>query len=1017
LNITRLAIENNRFTFVVLFVVIAAGIQTFFKMPRAYDPGFVVRAAQVLTYFPGASPQRVEQLVSSKIEDVIKEIPELDFVKSESRTGTSIVTVNIKESYRQMRPIWDNLRRKIDDIIPDLPEGVVGPFVNDEFGDVYGIVLTISGEGFNFSELNDIAEDVRDDFQRLPDAAKVEIYGAQEERIFVEYDNARLSELGISPYQLSQALEARNIVISGGSINLGDERISLEPSGNFESLAEIEQTILQIPGSDRLLYLRDIATVKRDYIDPPSSVVHSSGQRALGIGIAMREGGNNIRLGEQVSEELERLNQVYPYGVEFDMVTFAPAEVDQKVSNFVNSLLQAILVVTLVMLLSLGLRTGLVVSTLIPISMLMALIVMSFFDIGLDQISLAALIIALGMLVDNGIVMSENILVQMEQGKKGLDAAIDSAMELKVPLLTASLTTAAAFLPIYLAESDVGEFTASLFKVVTITLLCSWIISLTIIPMLCVSFIKAAPKKEAFGSPFQKYYKNTLFFMLKHKVSSLGVVALVFFLVMAGFNYLPKIFFPPSDRTYFKAEIELPVGTAIEKTERVVSGLEQFIEDELVANDKRQTGITNWISYVGNAGPKFILSHNPKPSNPGYALMVLNVNDIAVIEQCMQKLTSYALNHYPDLELKLRRIETGPSIENPVEVRLMGKNIDDLFSKVNALKQEMSRIGGLVNISDDWGQRIKKLEIRINQARALRAGVTSQDIAISLQTGLTGLELTEYREGEDVIPVVLRSKISNQNDIGKMESLSVYAQSTGQAVPLKQVADIAVVWESAKIFRRNGLRTITVGAQTLPNITAAEKFSQLTPWLLEKQKEWGVDNRYEFGGEKETSEKANQSIADKLMIAAFIILILLVGQFNSIRKAFIILMTIPLGLIGVVIGLLTLKSYFGFMTLLGIISLAGIVINNAIVLLERIKIELDNGVNHQDAIISAAQQRARPIILTTATTVLGLIPLYVSGGEMWEPMAIAIMAGLLFSTVLTLCVVPVLYALLYKVKY
>lgn len=1017
MNITRLAIENNRFTFIVLIVVIAAGIQTFFKMPRAYDPGFVVRTAQVLTYFPGASPQRVEQLVSSKLEDVIKEIPELDFVTSESRTGTSIVTVNIKESYKEMRPIWDSLRRKVEDVAPDLPDGIVGPYVNDEFGDVYGIVITIVGEGFNFAELNNIAEDIRDDLQRLPDAAKVEIYGAQEERIFVEYDNARLTELGISPYQLSQSLETRNIVISGGSFNLGDERIALEPSGNFESIEDIEQTILQIPGSDRLLYLKDIADVKRGYIDPPASMVRSSGQQALGIGISMRDGGNNISLGEQVTAELKRLNLVYPYGIEFDFVTFAPAEVDQKVSNFVSSLLQAVLVVTLVMLVSLGLRTGLVVSTLIPVSMLMALIVMSFFEIGLDQISLAALIIALGMLVDNGIVMSENIMVQMEQGKKAIDAAIDSAMELKVPLLTASLTTAAAFLPIYLAESNVGEFTASLFKVVTITLLCSWVISLTVIPMLCVYFIKVNPRTESFSNGFYSSYKNALIFMLKHKATSLVATVVVFFIAMAGFSHLPKIFFPPSDRTYFKAEIELPVGTAIEKTQKVVAGLENFIENELTVSEQRQSGITNWISYIGNAGPKFILSHNPKPSNPGYALMVLNVNDIELMDQYMQKINRYALDHFPDLELRLRRIETGPAIQNPVEVRLSGKNIDDLFEKVNALKQEMSRVGGLNNISDDWGQRIKKLAIRINQPRALRAGVTSQDIAISLQSGLSGLELTEFREGEDVIPVLLRSRNSNQNDISKVESLSVYVQSSGQSVPLQQVADIEVVWESAKIFRRDGLRTVTIGAQTLEGVTAAEKFSQLIPWLQEKQNEWGIDARYELGGEKETSQKANKSIADKLLIAAFIILILLVGQFNSIRKAFIILMTIPLGLIGVVVGLLSAKSYFGFMTLLGIISLAGIVINNAIVLLERIKIELDNGVKHQDAIISAAQQRARPILLTTATTVLGLIPLYVSGGEMWEPMAVAIMAGLLFSTLLTLGVVPVLYALLYKVKY
>lgn len=1017
MNITRLAITNNRFTLILLLVVVAAGLQTFMEMPRAYDPGFIIRAAQVVTHFPGASPERVEQLISSQLEDVIKEIPELDFVNSESRTGVSIVTVNIKESYRQMRPIWDNLRRKMEDIATDLPEGTLGPYVNDEFGDVYGIVLTITGEGFSYAELNDVAEEVRDELQRLPEAAKVEIYGAQEERVFVEYDNARLAELGVSPNQLAQSLQTRNIVIPGGSFSLGDERIALEPSGNFESIDDIEKTILQLPNTDNILYLKDIAKIYRGYVDPPDALLHSSGTPALGIAIAMREGGNNILLGEQVNSALARFISIYPHGIEFDVINFSPAEVDKKVKDFVSSLLQAILVVSLVMLITLGLRTGLIVSTLIPISMLLAIIVMSVFEIGLDQISLAALIIALGMLVDNGIVMSENIMVQMEKGKKALDAAIDSAAELRIPLLTASLTTAAAFLPIYLAESNVGEFTASLFKVVTITLLCSWLISLTVIPMLCVYFLRVKPKEGGFNNTFYTGYRNTLSAMLRHKTITLAVTAIIFAVAMTGFGYLPKLFFPPSDRAYFKVELELPTGTSIITTKDVVSDIENHIQKELAVNNERQEGITNWVSYVGNAGPRFILSHNPKPSNSGYALMIVNVTGVEQIAGAMQSINRHALDNHPDLDLKLRLIENGPAVENPVEVRLSGSDTERLFEEVNALKQEMNRIGGLKNINDNWGQRIKKLDIRIDQPRALRSSVTSQDIAISLQAGLSGMELTEYREGEDVIPILLRSQGSNQKDINKVESLSVYVQSSGKSVPLRQVADIDLVWDAARIYRRNGLKTVVIGAQLQPGVTAAEKFAELAPWLEQKQSEWGFAVRYELGGESESSAKANQSIIDKLSLAGFIIMILLVGQFNSVRKAVIILTTIPLGLIGVVIGLLAANSYVGFMTFLGIISLAGIVINNAIVLLERIKLELDGGVQHGQAILEAAQQRARPILLTTATTVLGLLPLYLGGGEMWESMAIVIMAGLIFATVLTLCVVPVLYATLFRVKY
>ncbi len=1016
MNITRLALDNDRLTLVIVLTIVATGIVTFLKMPRAYDPGYIVRAAQVITYFPGASPERVEQLVSSKLEESIKQIPEVDFINSESRTGVSIVTVNVKDSFDKMRPIWDNLRRKMESVTGDLPQGVNGPYVNDEFGDVFGIVLTITGEGYSDAELNDIAETVRDDLQRLPDAAKVEIHGEQEQRVFVEYDDAVLAELDYSPNQLSQALATRNIVLSGGSVTLGTETITLEPSGNFESIDDIRKTILRIPGSDRLVYLKDIANVYRGYVDPPSTLLRSTGQRALGIAISMREGGNNIALGEQVSRQIEVFEQRYPYGIEFELVSFSPQEVAQKVSDFVSSLLQAIAVVTAVMLITLGLRTGLVVALLIPLAMLLAVLVMSVFSIGLDQISLAALIIALGMLVDNGIVMSENIMVQMEGGKDASAAAIDAAAELRTPLLTASLTTAAAFLPIYLAESDVGEFTASLFKVVTITLLSSWLISLTVIPMLCVAFLKVKQKAESYDGQLYSAYRRILGVMLRQRVLTLLLTAVIFAVSMGGFGLLPKVFFPPSDRTYFKIELEMPTGTSIETTTQVVTDIERFLLEQQSADTDPATKTGNWVSYIGYAGPRFILSHNPKPARPGYALLVVNMPSVSAIEDLMPQIRRYALDRHPDLDIKLRKMEIGPAIENPVEVRLSSKNSAALFNAVDSLKDEMEQIGGLRNIGDDWGQRIKQLDIRIDQARALRADISSQDIAISLQAGLSGLQLTEYREGEDVIPVLLRSNTSKQEDISRLEALSVFAQATGKSVSLRQVADIEVAWDASRIYRRDGLRTVTVGAQLEEGITASEKFRQLQPWLASVETKWGGAVRYELGGEIETSSKSSDSISEQLPVAGFLILILLVAQFNSLRKSFIVLMTIPLGLIGVVIGLLLANSFFGFMTLLGVISLAGIVINNAIVLLERIQAELDEGVEHAQAIMSAAMQRARPILLTTATTVLGLIPLYLGGGEMWEPMAIAIMAGLIFSTLLTLGVVPVLYSLLYRVR-
>jgi multidrug efflux pump subunit AcrB len=843
----------------------------------------------------------------------------------------------------------------------------------------------------------------------------------QDERIYIEYNNARLSELNLTPLQLSQILAQQNVVMPGGSVRVGKERIELEPSGNFESLDDIRRTTLLVPGSSDLIYLEDIVTIKRGYKDPLTSFVRSSGVPALAIAIGMREGGNNIGLGYDVLETVKKFEAQLPIGVEFEMVNFSPKEVEDKVNDFMDNLMQAIAVVAAVMLFSLGLRTGLVVSALIPASMIMTIFVMNYFGIGLDQISLAALIIALGMLVDNGIVMSESIMVEMNNGKSPSEAAISSANELKVPLLTSSLTTSAAFLPIFLAESAMGEYTAALFQVVTITLLCSWLLSLTMIPLLCIFILKVKKGAVADDSVFDKglypKYRGLLLFLLKNRVMTVAAVVLLFFISIKALSLIPNIFFPPSDRPFFTLDVELPVGTAIEQTDWVIKDIEQYLET-LKATESNPEGVRNWITYVGSGGVRYLLTHSPKPASSRYSFMVINTTGASVNLELMPKIEAYINQHHPDAQASARLIGNGKAVDNPVELRIYGNDVDKLFNIVGDLKQELASISGLKNVSDNWGQRIKKLTVDINQEKAKRAGITSKDIAVSLQTGLSGYEMTEYREGTTSIPVILRTEFADRQDLGKIESLTVFSQATGNAVPLVQVADINVAWEPAKILRRDRLKTVAVGAQLNGDFTASEGFAELTPWLEENSKNWPLGFYFEYGGELESSGSSSQSIAEKIPIAVFSIVILLVMQFNSLRKPFIILMTIPLGVIGVIWGLIIADSFFGFMTLLGIISLAGIVINNAIVLLERIKLETDvNGLPPQQAIIEAAQRRMRPILLTTATTVFGLVPLYLGGGEMWEPMAVGIMAGLMFSTLLTLGFIPVLYALLYGVSY
>ncbi|UCF19210.1 MAG: efflux RND transporter permease subunit [Gemmatimonadota bacterium] len=1021
MNITRAAIEKNRITAVTLAIIIVGGLGAFANMSRDEDPGFIIRAAQVTTIFPGASPARVGRLVTDKLEKAIQEMPELDFITSESKSGVSVIMVNVKESYKEMRPIWDDLRRKVNRAAADLPDGVIGPTVNDEFGDVFGTLIALTGEGFTYAELKEVGDQARDELLLINDVAKVEIFGTQEERVFVEYNNARLAELGLSPIQLGMILDSRNIVLPGGQVTADGERIVLEPSGNFETVDDLRRTVISLPGRSDVVYLEDIATIERGYIDPPESKVTATGTEALVLAVSMRGGGNIISLGEQVEQTVDRLRAVYPIGLELDIVAFQPDEVDRKVNDFVKNLLQAITVVVVVMLLFLGLRTGLVVASLIPTAIIMAFLVMSFFGIGLDQVSLAALVIALGLLVDNAIVMVESTMVQMSEGKSAVQAAIDSASELRVPLLVSSLTTAAAFLPIFLAESSTGEYTAPLFKVVTITLLCSWILAITMVPLLAVSFVrvkKGNPTRQSFDTPFYRRYRSALLLALKRRYLTVAFAVAIFALAVMGLGLVPQIFFPPTDKAFFKAELELPLGTAIERTEGVVSGIESFLEEKLLVGPDRSDGVTSWAGFIGKGGPRFVLSYNPEPPSPNYAFMLVNTSAYEPIDEYIASIDSFAFANYPDLETTISRFQNGPPVEAPVQVRVLGRDPDLLFPMVDHLKERLRTTPGTRNVIDDWGRRTKKLNVTINQARARRAGVTNQDIALSLQAGLSGFELSEFREDDELIPITLRSVAADRQDIGKIESLNVFAQATGASVPLKQVADVAVAWEPAKILRRDRLRTVTVSAGLKSGHTAFDVIGQITPWLEAESAEWPVGYRWELGGEVETSGEANQSIAEKLPIAALIIILLLVYQFNSIRRPVIILLTIPLGLIGVSIGLIIARSYFGFMTFLGIIALAGIVINNAIVLIDRIKIEIeDNGHEPPRAIIEAAQRRLRPILLTTATTICGLIPLWLGGGPMWEPMAISIIFGLLFATLLTLGLVPVLYSLFFRISF
>ena len=1023
MNLTQIVLENNRVTIVALVVVVLLGLAGYQTMPRDSMPPYTVRVASVVTSFPGAGPERVEALITSKIEEVAQELPELKTVTSESRTGLSVVSVELKQAVRpdELQAVWDRLRRKIETIRSDLPDDINGPEVKDDgIGVVYGIVIGLTGDGFTFAELKTYAQDLRDDLIKLPDAASVKISGIQAERIYLQFNDARLAELGLSAQKIKNSIASTNIVFSGGEVSLEDERLVIEPTGSYADLEALGRTLIEV-GKGGSVSLGDITRIVRAYETPQQHLVKINGQPGLSLSVALSEGANIIKLGREL-DQLVALHQArLPLGITFNRAASQDFEVEKSVANFTNNLLQSVAIVLLSMLLFLGLRTGLVVASLIPMTIIATLFVMGLFDIGLNQVSLAALIMALGMLVDNAIVVSEAIVVKMEKGADAQAAAIESARELAVPLLVSSLTTSAAFLSFFLAESIMGEIVGPLFSVISIALLASWLLSLTMVALLAVFFIRvkrpASQGQSTVIEHLNGQYKGLLLKALKRPYSFTALIAGLFVLSLFGFGFLPFIFFPDSERNLLTIDLNLPLGTKIETTAARVERLESHIADSLLVNPQRRRGVTDWATFVGEGPPSYDQGYQPGEANSGYAHLLLNTSSGDDNQWVMDRLDAFCFRSFPDAEIRVSTLAGGGGGGADVAVRIIGPDPNELFALAERVKQKLNELPSTQNIGDDWGPKIKKVAVDIDQSKTQNAGLTNQDIALSLQVGLAGFNAGAFREGDQSIPIVLRNESSQNVDVRQLESINIYAQGSGKNVPLGQVAQIVPQWQLAKIKRRGLYRTLTVTCDAKSGFTARDVTDALSAYLDQDSKSWKQGYRYELGGESEQSGESMGAVFAKLPLSGFIILLLLIVQFNSFRKTCIVLSTIPLGLIGVVAGLLLFRSSFGFFAFLGLISLAGIVINNAIVLLDRIQIELDqSGEKPIEAIVAAAQQRFRPILLTSCTTTLGLVPLYLGGGLMWEPMAVAIMVGLLFATVITLLFVPVLYKILFAVK-
>jgi len=1022
MNITAAAIKQNRVTYIVLAVVILLGLAGFGDLPRDSMPPFTIRVARVVTSFPGAGPERVESLITQKIEEVAQEIAEVDFINSESRTGLSIVKVNLKETVaaEDLQPVWDRLRRKIEAIQGDLPDGIYGPEVkDDDVGVVYGIQVGLAADGFEYAEVKAYADDLRQELIKLEDAAKVEIGGVIEERIFADFDNAELASLGLSASQLRSTISSANIIIPAGEVTYGDERIILEPSGNFEDIDALRKLLIPAGARGGTVYLGDITNIYRGYISPREEMVLINGEEGLSLNISLKDGANIVQLGQDVDSVLAEFDKTLPVGISVSRLASQDFDVSEKISDFTSSVLQSVAIVLIVMLVFLGLRTGFVVATLIPSAIILTLLLMQGFRVGLNQVSLAALIMALGMLVDNAIVVAESILVKMEAGRKAFDAAIESSRELLVPLLVSSLTTSAAFLAFFLAQSTMGEIMGPLFMVITMALLSSWLMALTIVPMFAVAFIRLKKRNDDESRPslFERWavwYARFLGPTLRRPIVPIAIVIGLFVVALMGFRTLPFVFMPDSERNLVTLDMNFPLGTNIETTNSAVKEIEAFISESLLVGAERTAGIADWSSFIGKGPSSYDLGYSAGEQNSGYAHMLINTSSGDDNQLVIDALEDFCFNRIPEADFTIGRLVTGGGAAVPIQVRISGEDPIEMFAIAEQVKSKLHEIAGTRNIDDDWGQRIKKFYVDIDPARLGSAGVTNQDVAVSLKTVLSGTTIGEFREADDTIPIVMREGGGQSLSYEDLETLSIFSQSSGRNVPLAQVASIRPQFQFPKILRRDLDRTVTVESDLKEGFTAKEVTDILVPWLEDAVVDWKPGYRFEVGGESEASAKAMSAVSAKLPLAFFIILLLLVLQFNSMRRTFLILSTTPLGLIGVVAGLMVTGTNFSFTGFLGLISLAGIVINNGIVLVDRIDIERAGGLDIGEAIVAASSSRFRPILLTTLTTSLGLIPLWVGGGAMWEPMAVGIIFGLLFATVITLLFVPAMYRVLFR---
>ncbi|MCE7585597.1 efflux RND transporter permease subunit [Vibrio fluvialis] len=1010
-------IRNRVISWMVSLIFLIGGTAAFFNLGRLEDPAFTIKDAMVVTSYPGATPQQVEEEVTYPLEKAIQQLTYVDEVNSISSRGLSQITVTMKNKYGpdDLPQIWDELRRKVNDLNGSFPPGVNMPQVIDDFGDVYGILLAVTGDGYSYKELLDYVDYLRRELELIDGVSKVSVSGQQQQQVFIEISMKRISALGISPQTVFNLLSTQNVVSDAGAIRIGSEYIRIHPTGEFDDVDKLGDLILNEGGSKGLIYLRDVAEVKRGYVEVPSNIINFNGKLALNVGVSFAQGVNVVEVGERFDRRLAELKYQQPVGIDISAIYSQPQEVDKSVSGFVVSLGQAVAIVIIVLLFFMGLRSGLLIGLILLLTVLGTFIFMQYFKIDLQRISLGALVIALGMLVDNAIVVVEGILIGTQKGRTRLQAATDIVTQTKWPLLGATVIAVTAFAPIGLSQDSTGEYCGTLFTVLLISLMLSWFTAISLTPFFADIFFRGQKVAQSDSGEETDPYKGMLFVVYKSflefcmKRAWMTMIVLVIGLVVSlyGFTKVKQTFFPSSTTPMFMVDVWMPEGTDIRATNDKLQELEHWLAKQEEADTVTTT--------AGKGLQRFMLTYSPEKSYAAYGEITTRAKSYDSLAPLMERFREHLDASYPEINYKLKQIELGPGGGAKIEARLVGSDPTVLRGIAAQVMDIMYADPGAYNVRHDWRERTKVLEPQFNESQARRYGITKSDVDEFLAMSFSGKTIGVYRDGTTLMPIVARLPEAERIDIRNIEGMKIWSPALSEYIPLQQVTlGYEMLWEDPLVVRENRKRILTVMAD--PDLLGEETAATLQKRLQPQIEAIALPPGYslEWGGEYESSHDAQESLFQTMPMGYLFMFLITVFLFNSVKEPLIVWLTVPLAVIGVTTGLLALNTPFGFMALLGFLSLSGMLLKNGIVLLDQIEIEMHSGKDPYLAVVDASLSRVRPVCMAAITTILGMIPLLPD--IFFRPMAVTIMFGLGFATVLTLIVVPVLYRLFHHVK-